>query len=227
MDVLLGCCVKHWESNDTDNCKYEQSRPVKRLSKFLSHDWHTPRLRKFFALCFVFNLTPACLMASGTSLVLAACHMYWPHFWGRKENRLGVETHQSKLQIPIWAHAVFWCVLIWGQHLRQLLLGRYCREYVFFDKLCVDQSSPEKKKGIFGIPGFLNNSEKLVMLLSPHYFTRLWCTFELATSTFFLYAAYPGSGIEWNTSWSASSPSRSRCTSDSDTFSLKRGIILS
>ncbi|CAE7210572.1 unnamed protein product, partial [Symbiodinium microadriaticum] len=38
-----------------------------------------------------------------------------------------------------------------------------------------------KQRGILNLPGFLLSSEKLVILWSEHYFSRLWCVFEMAT----------------------------------------------
>lgn len=47
--------------------------------------------------------------------------------------------------------------------------------------MCIHQTDLEKKKrGIDGLGGFLKRSDKMLVLWDPTYFTRLWCTFELA-----------------------------------------------
>eukprot|EP00929_Paragymnodinium_shiwhaense_P050940 TRINITY_DN25645_c0_g1_i1.p1 TRINITY_DN25645_c0_g1~~TRINITY_DN25645_c0_g1_i1.p1 ORF type:complete len:505 (+),score=19.94 TRINITY_DN25645_c0_g1_i1:166-1515(+) len=70
-------------------------------------------------------------------------------------------------------------VLFWGQRLRTLI-GR--PRYVFLDKLCIHQTDEDKKlAGVLGLAGFLRASSKLVVIWSPRYFSRLWCTYELVT----------------------------------------------
>merc|ERR1719183_2449931 len=49
------------------------------------------------------------------------------------------------------------------------------------DKACIPQDNEEAKKAcVLLIEEFLKLSDGLIVLLSWHYFTRLWCVFEWA-----------------------------------------------
>jgi hypothetical protein len=55
------------------------------------------------------------------------------------------------------------------------------RSLIFLDKVCIHQTDMEKKaRGIDGLGGFLRKSRQMLLLWDPSYFTRLWCTFEVA-----------------------------------------------
>ena len=53
---------------------------------------------------------------------------------------------------------------------------------VLLDKLSIDQSNNEAKQaGILRLPAYLRHSDRMVVLWSERYFTRLWCTAEVAS----------------------------------------------
>merc|ERR1712205_221817 len=75
--------------------------------------------------------------------------------------------------------SAFVIFLLFWQRFQQLV--GLTPHFLFIDKHCIKQDEPElKARGIYGLAGFLLRSERLVLLWSPRYFTRLWCTFELA-----------------------------------------------
>merc|ERR1712073_150843 len=52
---------------------------------------------------------------------------------------------------------------------------------VFFDKLCVHQADRKRKEAaISSFGAFIAKSDTVLRLWSPVYFTRLWCTLEVA-----------------------------------------------
>merc|ERR1740130_30394 len=56
-------------------------------------------------------------------------------------------------------------------------------DLVFLDKVCIHQTDLEKKqKGIDGLGGFLKRSKNVLVLWDASYFTRLWCTLEMAAA---------------------------------------------
>eukprot|EP00929_Paragymnodinium_shiwhaense_P043228 TRINITY_DN22264_c0_g1_i2.p1 TRINITY_DN22264_c0_g1~~TRINITY_DN22264_c0_g1_i2.p1 ORF type:complete len:673 (+),score=98.86 TRINITY_DN22264_c0_g1_i2:169-2187(+) len=161
-EVLAGC-GKHWKANIASAQDYDISACVEELDDFLSHDWGTKRYLKLTALLFVYNQTAACAASALAAVPLA--------FLGA----LGDVPVGARLGCPfVWAFLFFF-----GQQLRGKITGQ--PRYVFLDKLCIHQTDAAKKaEGILGLAGFLRASKRLVVLWSPRYFTRLWCSYELA-----------------------------------------------
>ncbi|CAE7451738.1 GIP [Symbiodinium natans] len=163
---------------------YKLSRPAEVLADFLSHDWGSSRWMKFLTMLIIYNSKAALIATFLTSLALGVA---------RAAGALPDLT-LPPVAIGYGVHLLFLC--FW-QRFRQMLCT--CR-LVFFDKLCIAQS-PElaelKAKGILGLAAFLNHSKHLVthfvtffslqtvhgskVLWSPAYFSRLWCSYEVAT----------------------------------------------
>jgi len=66
-----------------------------------------------------------------------------------------------------------------------VILFRPVKDTVFLDKVCINQTDSQKKQdGIDGLGGFIKHSKKLMVLWDPSYFTRLWCTLEMAATVY-------------------------------------------
>ncbi|CAE7217559.1 unnamed protein product, partial [Symbiodinium pilosum] len=77
----------------------------------------------------------------------------------------------------VLGHAIGFFMLVFWQHIRELWQQRL----TFLDRLCIPQDDAEKKSQcIYGLASFLNKSDDLIVLWSPRYFSRLWCTYEIA-----------------------------------------------
>eukprot|EP00929_Paragymnodinium_shiwhaense_P104238 TRINITY_DN6843_c0_g1_i1.p1 TRINITY_DN6843_c0_g1~~TRINITY_DN6843_c0_g1_i1.p1 ORF type:complete len:659 (-),score=44.91 TRINITY_DN6843_c0_g1_i1:898-2874(-) len=158
---------KHWSTSPILSCdvtasEYELSQPVTEIDDFLSHDWGTPRFAKLIALLHLYNHKDAALASGLLGLPIAAV----------------AATQDLPLSARYVCPFIWLMVYVFGQH-----WGRIIGQpgYVFLDRLCIHQTDPARKSaGILALAAFLKASNRLVVLWSPRYFTRLWCTYELA-----------------------------------------------
>lgn len=82
------------------------------------------------------------------------------------------ETISPLAYLPLLAGCATYIVLLIFWH------HSHC---VFLDKVCIHQTDAEKKqRGIDGLGGFLRHSNHMLILWDTTYFTRLWCTYEVA-----------------------------------------------
>eukprot|EP00439_Symbiodinium_sp_Y106_P017686 s1073_g2.t1 len=148
-----------------DPRNYARSYPTQRYDAFLSHEWQSSQFAKFLSLLIIFNSRAA---AVASLVVSIAQGLYW-----------SLSEALPQPWTVLLGHLAWIIVLFSWQHFRALL----CRPVtVFLDKFCIAQHSDElKAKGILGIAAFLLQSRKLVVLWTPRYFSRLWCTYELTT----------------------------------------------
>eukprot|EP00929_Paragymnodinium_shiwhaense_P072852 TRINITY_DN36996_c0_g1_i2.p1 TRINITY_DN36996_c0_g1~~TRINITY_DN36996_c0_g1_i2.p1 ORF type:complete len:546 (+),score=50.02 TRINITY_DN36996_c0_g1_i2:95-1639(+) len=179
-DLVRGVALKealsgfgrHWSDISVTEGQHLLSVPVDSLDDFLSHDWKTGRYSKFFALCYVYNRDAAVCasMSAGLLLGLMSC----PAIAGFPSETFDIDP------LSIICPLVFFLVLTtWHRPSATFLKAP---RVAFLDKLCIDQHNQERKSaGILGLAAFLKHSERLVILWSPRYFTRLWCAYEVAT----------------------------------------------
>ncbi|CAE7340001.1 unnamed protein product, partial [Symbiodinium pilosum] len=150
---------------DVDHSEYELSSKTDAYDEFLSHDWATSRWLKVLSMLIIYNSSAAAastLFMSVLCGVLKACDVLPQELW--------------MLAVP---HATFWLVFFFWQRLRALLRKPAT---LFLDRICIAQHDEKlKQKGILGLAGFLDRSAQLTILWSQRYFSRIWCTYEVAT----------------------------------------------
>uniref|UniRef100_A0A7S0B5W0 Uncharacterized protein n=1 Tax=Pyrodinium bahamense TaxID=73915 RepID=A0A7S0B5W0_9DINO len=158
------------------------SSQVESIKHFLSHSWHDSGIEKWITLCWHFNLLGALLVSS---LVVAIVKV--PVLMGAlPEVPLHDVCGKEELRYAPWCYiagslSFLFCLHVW-HHMPKWLLGSRAVT-VFFDKLCVHQADAERKEaGILAFAAFIANSEHVLCLWSPAYFTRLWCTLEMAAT---------------------------------------------
>ncbi|CAE7457556.1 FRQ1, partial [Symbiodinium pilosum] len=77
-----------------------------------------------------------------------------------------------------WIRTTSFPAIILGLCLAPYFRCLFNKEVAFVDMLSIDQTDPEQKElGIYSIGGFLKMSDRLHVLWSPDYLTRLWCVF--------------------------------------------------
>lgn len=180
---------------DNPEAYYALSQKVHRLDAFVSHEWMTGRTVKFLALCLVCNLHAAIFASCAVGVIGGVLEL----------DQIAVLPKLEQLQFLAEDHAIvsyticgrdyvfrrgFWCELLcpcaftlvffFWQRIRSLLMRRPLM--LFVDRLCVHQGDDRMKTGgIRAMTKFLRKSDRMVIMWSPRFFTRLWCVYEVAT----------------------------------------------
>lgn len=175
----LGCITVN------DKNLFELSQPVTSLDDFVSHDWHTRASAKFLTLCFLYNGKAAVVASSIAAIMFGLLQLdqinalprplKYSQVWAGYQ--ISTEVGFAGTFAGALAFMVFF--FFW-QHVKALFSPNPAK--VFFDKLCVHQTDMmQKQTAILSLSGFLNMSDRMVILWSSEYFSRLWCVYELAT----------------------------------------------
>ena len=165
---------------------WEKSKPVQRYNAFLSHTWRTPGRWKVFSL----------LLRSSWKQILLG----WILCLSVVAVLIVVDVIPMELSVPpvpggtlgyyanpgfFWFPWTFITSVIALPVLMVIIpyLPSFCRKpsICFLDVVSIHQTDEElMHRGIYGLGGFLTQSEELWVLWSPPYFTRLWCASALA-----------------------------------------------
>lgn len=188
LDKALQCCGSHWSSNmgsehhDPEQ-EYAMSQRVPHIDCFLTHDWQTGRWPKYFALCMEFNLRVATVCSVLVLLVPLVLGASPPLFLEHSPQVFtiageDIEVRSTVLLMPCLG--TFWFLFFFWRSIQGCFLGGRL-PFVFIDKFCIHQTNESlKKEGILSLAGFLENTNKFVVLWSSRYFSRLWCVYEVA-----------------------------------------------
>jgi len=160
--------------NQVAEAIFQKSCPVTRIDYFISHCWSDSRSGKVFALWIHSNLNAA-MVAS--SVVAAACTVL-----GRYRLLPVVAPRDLGFVFFPWALLLGGCCFFFVLGSWQRVLARLGRPvFYFLDKFCVHQTDLElKHAGVASFGAFVALSDRMLLLWSPAYFTRLWCMLEVS-----------------------------------------------
>eukprot|EP00438_Fugacium_kawagutii_P022413 Skav216078 [mRNA] locus=scaffold3899:4237:5790:+ [translate_table: standard] len=163
---ILARAGKTFSTNEA--CSQKQRKELKhclQFDAFISHDWHTSRWLKYGSLLLYFNAKAAAVATLLVSIIVGVLVQYQI-----------IPLGQSAIFI---GYLTFVVVLLFWQNIRNLFVKP---RLAFLDKLTIPQENEEVKETcILGLAGFLNCSQRLVVLFSESYIDRVWCVYEFAT----------------------------------------------
>ncbi|CAE8640731.1 unnamed protein product, partial [Polarella glacialis] len=176
---------------------YALSSQVARITKFVSHNWDTPRWSKFLALVMHFNFFWAVVSSVVAMLVtFALCgpikllpQQQQPIADDKIFEVFGGAPFVNSPHSPyccIVGFLTFWLTLLCRYdliHLIAFVFGFPVQGVgVFVDKACIDQvDAGRKERGISSLAAFLVRSDEMLVVYSDLYLRKLWTVYELAT----------------------------------------------
>ncbi|CAE8642198.1 unnamed protein product, partial [Polarella glacialis] len=177
---------RHFGPNAGEKDHDALSFPTGKYDIFISHTWRTGRMAKYAALLYYTSLVPALCagLAAGILAFALQVNGILPPF-GIMERHETAEIPEP-LPISLWCTVMGGCtcfatLVMWARLIDLAESTRGTKVSYFFDRLCINQSDAElKQAGIDSIGAYLRNSDSMLVLWAPEYFTRLWCVFELA-----------------------------------------------
>jgi len=153
---------------------YRQSRSANWIDIFISHNWAVPRRKKFWALALHFNVCHAMVTAYvGAGLGFLLNQLSTPPAFKAVD-------FVYRPYCLIMGSCGFFLALTVGHDL-PWVGSLLCRERIFLDKVCINQTDPILKAiGIRHIGAFLSHSGKMLVLFNSLYCKNLWTVYEVA-----------------------------------------------
>eukprot|EP00929_Paragymnodinium_shiwhaense_P032544 TRINITY_DN18019_c0_g1_i1.p1 TRINITY_DN18019_c0_g1~~TRINITY_DN18019_c0_g1_i1.p1 ORF type:complete len:581 (+),score=61.78 TRINITY_DN18019_c0_g1_i1:129-1871(+) len=171
---------EHWTGSTSGKDEFDLSAPTRVIDDFISHDWRTPYPTKILTLLHLYNSKAAIL----ASMLFGAIVLGVSVAVGKLGEPLADDAASPGLRVLTDNSCAFFCpvvyfIVMFHWHDVSALLCN--SRLLFLDKLCINQHDEElKRKAIMSLAAFLKHSRRMVVLWSPNYFNRLWCTYELA-----------------------------------------------
>lgn len=190
VDCLSGM-GKHWTGDISGGLGVagpghkDPAQSVEEIDDFLSHDWATWGKLKYITLCYTYNGTAAWIAAIFVAGIFGTLEIFMRPLRVMTSYRNIVAGKEYEIDSAGYfglmsGNITFLIILFSWQGIKRFF--RRKSTMVFMDKMCIHQTDPElKSKGILGLAGFLKISDRLVILWSPRYFSRLWCVYEIAS----------------------------------------------
>lgn len=165
-----------------DNCgdasTFAMSRVVSEIDVFISHNWSTPRPKKFRVLCLCFNLVPALLLTLLMGMVFAMLQAFGQLPLLDLVTDSGA-SYQTAPYNMVFGTVFFFAILFHWHDVRNLF--RIQGPSAFLDKACIDQvDAVRKRQGIESLAAFIRHSRSMTVVYSESYLQKLWTVYELA-----------------------------------------------
>lgn len=164
LGIVTSGCGRHW-SLKADIEVEDVTVPSQYYDAFLSHEWGSSGFLKVLTILMIYNLRAATIFTLLSSLLFGVLRVY--------------EILPDNESTVILGYGVFFFVMTFWQRIREC----FRKPHLFFvDKLCIEQKDAKAKtQGILSLAAYLKRSKTLLIMWSPQYFQRLWCTFELVS----------------------------------------------
>lgn len=193
---LLSGFGHHLRDHVGSEADFALSMHCGQLDDFISHSWVVPWWPKVLALTLVYNKRAAAFSSVfvAVSAALLQQNAILPPMGKANAQELitgsfvfpvnGDGERDDQLPFGMWSvlsgTLVLSILLLFWQRISYWVPCKR-KKLVFLDKLSINQSDEdEKDAGIRALGAFLAHTNRMVILWSPIYFRRLWCTYELA-----------------------------------------------
>jgi hypothetical protein len=160
-------------ADDRARATYVLSIPTTNIRFFISHNWENSPSLKFLAILWGNNRQAAFAAANVAALCWSLAT------YTEVAPRVVLDYDGDLVNVLGWSSPVYSVMFLVGLRYIHLFTHRFRDELYFLDKACIHQTHARyKAEGIASLGSFLNMSDRLLLLWTPTYFTRLWCNYE-------------------------------------------------